>query len=43
MKVAELELKMLRFTSGVTCMGKIRNQHIKETTHVEWFGVKVEK
>lgn len=34
-------LKMLKFCLGVTRMEKIRNECIRETAHVEWFGHKV--
>ena len=38
MEVAEL--KMLRFSLGVTEMDKIRNEYIRETAQVERFGEK---
>ena len=34
------ELKMLRFSLGVTRMDKIRNEYIIRTAQVGWFGEK---
>ena len=39
MEVAEM--KMLRFTMGVTRKDKIRNEHIRSTVKVEWLGMKM--
>ena len=39
MEVAEM--KMLRFTMGVTRKDKIRNKHIRSTVKVEWLGMKM--
>ena len=36
MEVAEM--KMLRFSMGVTRKDKIRNEYIRGTVKVEWFG-----
>ena len=41
MEVAEL--KMLRFSLGVTRMDKIRNEYIRGTAQVEKFGEKLER
>ena len=41
---AELEvvkLKMLRFAMGVTRLGKIRNEYIRGTAHIDRFGCKL--
>ncbi|KAF7701013.1 hypothetical protein HF521_002178, partial [Silurus meridionalis] len=40
-ELEETELKMLRFTLGVTRMDKIRNEFIRGTAHVGCFGDKV--
>ena len=39
MEVAEM--KMLRFTMGVTRKDKIRNEYIRSTVKVEWLGMKM--
>ena len=39
MEVAEM--KMLRFSMGVTRKDKIRNEHIRSTVKVEWLGMKM--
>ena len=41
MEVAEL--KMLRFSLGVTRMDKIRNEYMRGTAHVGGFGEKRER
>ena len=40
-KRQEAEIKMLRFSLGVTMMDKIRNKNIRESAHVRYFGKKI--
>ena len=39
-QVERAELEMLRLSLGVTVMDTIRNEYIRGTVHVGWFGEK---